>query len=57
MSVNYDGIKTAPENGRVAGIYFNPAFLMLDFHKFFIIYTQYQELYSYMSYQYGRETI
>ena len=50
-------IKDAPENSRVAGIYFNPAFLMLDFRKFFIIYTQYQELYSYMSYQYGMENM
>ena len=30
---------------------------MLDFRKFFIIYTQYQELYSYMAYQYGMETM
>ena len=30
---------------------------MLDFRKFFIIYTQYQELYSYMSYQYGMENM
>ena len=57
MSVNSAKIKDAPENSRVAGIYFNPAFLMLDFRKFFIIYTQYRELYSYMSYQYGMETM
>ena len=57
MSVNSAKIKDAPENSRVAGIYFNLAFLMLDFRKFFIIYTQYQELYSYMSYQYGMETM
>ena len=30
---------------------------MFDFRKFFIIYTQYQELYSYMSYQYGMENM
>lgn len=57
MSVNSAKIKDSPENSRVAGIYFNPAFLMLDFRKFFIIYTQYQELYSYMSYQYGMENM
>ena len=57
MSVNSDRIKSAPKNSRTADNYLNPAFLMLDFRKFFIIYTQYQELYSYMSYQYGMENM
>ena len=57
MSVNSAKIKDAPENSCTADGYLNPAFLMLDFRKFFIIYTQYQELYSYMSYQYGMETM
>lgn len=57
MSVNSAKIKDAPENSRTTDIYLNPAFLMLDFRKFFIIYTQYQELYSHMSYQYGMENM